>query len=167
MAERQHDPLRDRAAARVDADFRTQRDGLAKEQTREAERVNAIREQEVKSFTANRTTAETEYLKRLQEIDRREVRAFETLQKQQHSLSGRMTGLFKTPAARERQENTIRNAFEKQRLDRHLEHNALGQRQEAAEQKARLRHGEQVKTMTERHGKDREEMTNRQEMSRE
>jgi hypothetical protein len=37
MAERQHDGLRDRAAARVEDDFKAQRDGQAKEQKRETD----------------------------------------------------------------------------------------------------------------------------------
>ncbi len=69
MADRQQDGLRDRAAARVEDDFKAQRDGQAKEQKRETDRLAEIRQQEIRSFASNRAEADRLHRRAVAELD--------------------------------------------------------------------------------------------------
>jgi hypothetical protein len=166
MSERQPDGLRDRAAAHVEANFKAQRDAQAKDHAREADRMTNVRRQEIRSFDNNRAEAVRQHSRAIAELNTNERKAVQDLETRQRGLGGRVAGLVR-PGQQERQRQAVADSYEKQRLEKHIGHEALKERQDRSRIQATQRHDMNVKTMQEQHRQDRGALAQRQDASRE
>jgi hypothetical protein len=165
MSERQPDGLRDRAAAHVEANFKAQRDAQEKDHAREADRMTNVRRQEIRSFDNNRAEAVRQHSRAVAELNANERKALEDLGNRQRGLGGRVAGLVR-PGQQERQRQAVADSYEKQRLEKHIGHEALKERQDRSRIQATQRHDMNVKAMQEQHQKDRSALAQRQDASR-
>jgi hypothetical protein len=81
---------------------------------REAEKLENLRKQEIRSFDSNRAEAERQHGRAVAELEANERRALQDLDTRQRSLGGRVAGLVKGPAHHERQREAVSNNYEKQ-----------------------------------------------------
>ena len=161
------DGMGGRAAAYIDQRFRDDQRNLILEQQRQEQRELAIRKGEVQSFARNREQAELRHAERLRSIEAKRDRIADDLHRRHNSLGGRLAGM--TKAGRARQAGQLerlndRAAFLQARAERQFQ--ALGERQFQAEQKARIAHAREIKTMREEHRQDRQQHAQRYEQTR-
>jgi hypothetical protein len=144
--------FRTRAAAELRDDFRRQHRDLMQGQTLQFAASSKHRARELVSFAANRAEAIRHHAGRIEEINGREQKAAQELAKRHDSLAGRMASLTRKGKVRQEQERQgLTDRFENDRMKQHRDLAALQERQFAAEQKARLRYGMELKIMREGH----------------
>jgi hypothetical protein len=161
------EPTRDRANQIVADQFARQRGESDSIHQMERADLDRTRAREVESFADNRACAKHEYLQTLSAIERREREAWAAVQARQRTLSGRVAGMVRGRKWREQQAEQFTARFERERMAAHLKFTAKELRQSAIEQKARIKHDLEMKTMKERHERDRREQAQWQQQNRE
>ena len=148
--------LRARSADEVREDFKRQHGELLDGQTQQFSTLSKHRARERDSFAANRDEAIRHHAGRIQEIDGREKQAAIELAKKHDGVAGRLSAFTRKGRDRQEQERQgLAEKFENQRMTQHRDLAARQERQAENEQKARLRHGMELKAMREGHVADR------------
>lgn len=160
--------FRSRAADEVGKDFQRQSAELLQGQRLQFSAAWKDRARELDSFATNRAEAIRQHAEGIKAIDEREKRASIDLARKQNSIGGRLSGLTRKGKSRQEQERQdLAEGFEAQRFKKHRDLSALQERQAQNEQKARLRHGMELKAMREGHVADREKQHGWQDNNRE
>jgi hypothetical protein len=155
-----------RAEAAVAERQQRQKSQQQEEHRRQTDHMRTLHHGEMQSFKENEDAAIAAHAHEIESINEREQQALEALGARRESLIGRTVTFFKGEAHYAREADAIVDRSEAERIARHRDLESLKERQFAAAQQARLRHGQERKGIAELHRMERQQLVQAQERSR-
>jgi hypothetical protein len=167
MADPEGGSINSRASAYIDRTHRDQRQALFDQHRMQEQRELARRKGEMQGFRQQQRTIEDRYTARTQQIERGRDRAQQAIQKRHGSVAGRLQGMTKAGRARQQDEfERLATRVEQLHGRAYNQYSNSNLRLQNNEQKARIGHARELKTLHEQHWRYREEHTQRHQQTR-
>jgi hypothetical protein len=158
--------IRRRAEAALAERQKRQKAEKLEEHRRQTDHVRSLHRSETQSFKENEAAAIVKHAQEIQSINDAEQQALQTGAARRGSLVGRAVALVRGGKRRDHDAEAISEHYERERMSKHRDLEALKERQFAAAQQARLRQAQERKAIFELHRIDRQKLTQAHARSR-